>query len=265
MPIFHRVAAHALAIAAVIFPGAAVQAVPILQLYVEGSTYDTEHESWVFDAVLGEAFTLWVIGNVDGPGGFGTIFDVKVAVAYPDLVPGDGQTFNVSFTPTTTDGLGGFTDPSVPAAPSGPTQISEDGDAPLMSDGSPLPSHGVYGPGTEWQEFLLGNFDLTDSPIADFIGDFPDSAFANAGQINAYEVLVTSVDPDLDFESIDIHFDAYDGVEAGNRIRAVFAPFSHDAETGINHPAPEPGTLLLMAAGLTGIWMVSRRRAVARR
>ena len=73
-----------------IFATANVQAVPVLQLYVDGATYNTEHESWVFDAVIGESFTLWVIGNVDGPGGQGTIFDVKLSAVYIDPDVGDG-------------------------------------------------------------------------------------------------------------------------------------------------------------------------------
>ena len=50
----------------------AVHAEPILQLYVEGATYEDDHESWVFDATATNPIRLWVIGNLDGGGGKGT-------------------------------------------------------------------------------------------------------------------------------------------------------------------------------------------------
>jgi len=246
-------------LAALLLPAFAAHAVPLLQLYVEGSTYDDEHESWVFDATAGEAFNLWVIGNVSGPGGAGTISDVKLSVVYPDPVAADGGSLSLSLTPSTTGGFGGFTDPSTPAAPTF-EQVNEDGDAPKLSDGRSLPSHGVYGDGAEWQEFLLGDFTLSDSPVADFIDDFPGPAdmTADAGQINVYEVVVTA--PGLQIDSIDLHFDAYDNVVAGNHSRAVFAPFSHDAGTGINEPVPEPGVLVLTALGLLALAAARGRR-----
>ncbi len=51
------------------------QAVPLLQLYAEGATYDTEQESWVFTDTDGGPIDVrvWVIGNVAGPGSKGTI------------------------------------------------------------------------------------------------------------------------------------------------------------------------------------------------
>lgn len=244
----------ALALLACLAPG--VHAVPALQLYVEGATYDYDHESWVFEAIAGEAFKLWVIGNV---GTYGPISNVRIAVVYPDPLDGDGGSLDISLTPTTTGGFGGFTDPSAPIAPTW-LQVDEDDGFPTLTGGEALPSHGVYGPNAEfepeWQEFMLGDFTLTDSPIADFIDSFPTSS-SSVGQINAYEVLVTS---DLLIGEIDLHFDAYDGVQAGNHVRSVFAPFSHDAGTGINQPVPAPATLALLGLGLIGIATIRRRR-----
>src|SRR3990167_776293 len=40
-------------------------ALPILQLYVEGATYDTTTQTWV---VSDSEFTLWVIGNTGQKG-----------------------------------------------------------------------------------------------------------------------------------------------------------------------------------------------------
>ena len=56
-------------------------AVPLLQLYVEGGTYDAGTESWVL-GYTSDPIRLWVIGNVAGPGSQGTIYDTKLAIAY---------------------------------------------------------------------------------------------------------------------------------------------------------------------------------------
>lgn len=221
------------------------EAVPILQLYVEGATYDNSTETWVLTG--GGTIRLWTIGNVAGPGGAGTIEDVKLSIAYAA-----GATPTFSLTPTTTNGYGGFADPSTAAAPT-LLQTRTDGSTPLLGGGAPLPSHGEYGPETWWQEFLLGDFNRTDSHIADFIDGFPTVTYANAGQINVYEISVAN------FEGT-IHFDLYDHVMAGNKAKYKFAPFSHDAEAG--SPIPEPGTLALFGAGIAAsIAKVRARRS----
>jgi hypothetical protein len=228
-------------------------AVPILQLYVEGATYDDHHESWVFEPSGSDPIRLWVIGNVAGGGGQGTIYDVKISLVYDD--PGTPVTFGL--TPSTTGGYNGLPDPSMASTPV-LNQIVSDGSLPQLAGGGSIPSHGVYGPGAEWQEFLLGDFNLTDSPIGDFIDVFP-TEFPGLGQINVYELTVAG-------NITDLHIDAYNHVYAGNsgKIRSVFAPFSHDAGTGVNDPVPvpEPGALGVFLAGLLGLGLVgwTRRR-----
>ena len=225
-------------------PVGAANAVPVLQLYVEGSTYDTTHESWVFQPNTGDPIRLWVIGNVSGPGSKGTIEGVKISIVYDD----PGSDVQITLAPSTTGGHGGVVDPSTPSAISGPSQIVDDGSRPLLYDGKPLSPHGVYGAGVEWQEFLLGDFALSDSHIGDFISVFPTDLVANGGQINVYELTIVG-------EVTDLHIDAYNHVEAGNHAKAVFAPYSHDAGTGVNEPVPvsEPGTLGLFLAGILSL------------
>lgn len=238
------------AFAGLLLPAPA-HAVPLLQLYIEGATYNQSTDTWELDRPIDQPLRLWTIGNVAGPGGKGTIFDAKLAISYESAFGGSPS---FVLTPSTTNGLGGFTDPSTAASPTF-LGLHTDGSAPVLPDGSSLAPHGVFGAGTYWQEFALGNFSLTDSPIADFISDFPTAPPNASGQINVYEIAVSGV-PVGGW----IHFDLYGAYMQGSKLKAVFAPYSHDAGNQVQ--VAEPGTLALLGGALLLLAGLSWRRGL---
>jgi hypothetical protein len=216
----------------VILPASAV---PLLQLYIAGATYDVLTETWVTES---STFDLWVIGNVEK---WGPIADVHLAMAFYSH-----ETGSVTFTRTYASDPPG--DPSLP--PEGTPAFeftSADGEVPIMNDGQPLPPHGVYGVGRKFHQYSLGDFDLQDSLVGDYIDEFPNN-WPNTGQVNAYTVAVTGYSA--------VHFDVFNGFEGAQG--SQFGPFSHDA---VMTPEPASLVLLLVGAGLaSGSGLVRRRR-----
>ncbi|GAB6165786.1 hypothetical protein JCM19992_17860 [Thermostilla marina] len=237
---------------------------PILQLYLEGGTYDPVSESWYLQppgSSAGQAFRLWAIGNVAAKG---TIEDVKLAVAYGAEYRTAERDILVELIPSLVGGTGeysGVSDDSIPETPEW-VQYGEEGSVPELADGTSLPSHGEYGPGIVWQEFFLGDFtEPGDSPLGDFTGAFPTSFKANAAQINAYEVSVRFTDGSS-AHGVRVHFDLYNHVMAGNHAKYKFAPFSHDAD-GTGDIVPEPGTWAAVSGMIivgACVWYRRRKR-----
>ena len=216
-------------------------AIPHLQLFIEGSTWDASLESWV---VSSNHFKLWVIGDVSSDG---AIYDVKLSAALY------GASGSISITPSTT---GLLTDPSLPILPT-----DEGGDTLKWMSGSidyspsftPVLHHDEFANADAYQFWRIGDMTLMDSPIGDFQGGWP-GTFPDTGQINVYDVDVTGWDK--------VHFDAFDHTVSTNpsgneQTKWWFVPPSHDATGNV---IPEPGTMALFALGLAGIGARMRRK-----
>lgn len=219
-------------------------AVPTLQLYIEGATYiGGEEETWVFNTSDG-VMRLWVIADTSDA----AINDVRLAIAYDSSL-----TPSITLTGSTIDGLGGFDDPSLASDP-GVGTVMDAGTSPILTGGNELPSHGIYGEDTQWQEFSLGDFNLVDSPLANFSTDvvldpgtgLPAPLANQDGQISVYDIVV-----DNWTHGFSLHFDVYDTIAGSNH--GIFAPFSKDAVA-----LPEPMSAIML--GALGLGMFATRK-----
>ncbi len=264
--VYWGIAAIMLALGILALAPRAAQAIPTLQLYIEGSTWDPATETWV---ATGDHPKLWVMGDVHN---YGPILGVKLTVAFPTTLP----VGTLSITPAlaTPGQLPPPGDPSLPPVPSLVTNPSSAlspsgacgnngtvGAIPCLGNGKPLAQHGEYGSGIQWREYLLGDLTKTDSPIGDYTQSVPVPPFPSTGQINAYQVDISGFTT-----GTIIHFDAFNHIVQNNhKNKYVFAPFSHDAE---DHPVPEPPTVWVLGSGLlifaaalgARAWRQSRRK-----
>jgi hypothetical protein len=204
-------------------------AVPDIQLFIDGATYDWNTQTWVATAT---SVDLYVINANDVKD------DIIVSMALagygefdtPDVtVDFDGTVYNTwewGFAPIDNALL--------------PWQGSDD-----------VPRHGIFP--TWFAEAHTGFYGTTD-----FVGDVqPDenndywdpSDGVPGSQPGEFKVF--SVDVSGSFAAV--HFDAYTVDGDGNLVK--FAPFSHDASI-----VPEPGTILLMGSGLLGLGLSAIRR-----
>ena len=228
-----------LAVFFLLLPSAAL-ALPELQLYLEGGSYNTLTESWELSGV--DTARLWVIGDV---GAKGNLYNVMLYAAYAEQTGAVTITLN----PTTTGGYGGFVDPSTPVGVGGLSTETETGTTPPKLSG-----HGIYGAGVAWSGFELGNFTLKDSPIADFQNSLPSPEARKLGQINVYEVVVEGL------LAGGLHFDITGYYLKNKTQKDVFGPYSHDADAGFSVSVPESSTMLLLGFGLMGLAGFGRKK-----
>ncbi len=217
----------------------AANAVPDLQLFIDGATYDLDTQTWVL-ASTGSVDLYVISANEEHTG-------VIVSMAL--------------------SGFGEFEDPtsSVSVTGFGYDQTDWDyGFGPITTvetwDGSEdLPRHGIF---PTW----FAEVNTEDYNMSQMVGDvqpgtdFWDPSIGGPGPANAsgqFKVFSLSIDAPL---GTSVHFDAYTLMNEGILADIVideFAPFSHDGTATI---VPEPGTILLMSTGLLGMGLSAIRR-----
>lgn len=206
-------------------------AVPNIQLYIPGATFDTSTDTWVFGGT-GD-FELWVLaGNLSATD---IIYDLTISAAlrpsantasgYLNITPAGGG--------TTTTYSGDYD------ATTNPTGFQWGTPPPV----DPLPSHGIYP--TNYIEHHVAAQTSTNSADWVDVYDMPTGGGPTDGQIFKFNISTTYGY---------VHFDAYGFTTKRNgTTKRDFAPFSHDAES-----VPEPATMLLFGLGLAGAGIVRR-------
>ena len=163
---------------AIVAPQAA-WAVPDLQLYVEGATYDPQSETWV---TASSTFNLQVLVANNA------LEDVYVAVA----IPPDG------------DPAGGTVTLNGSAVTISPTKGT-----PIMSNGQSLPGHGIYP--TYFGTYLLGDLVPTAATPVQDMQPGGGGGWSTLGLTVNIPVSISG------FGSV--HFDVYDHIAGDTRVR----------------------------------------------
>lgn len=201
-----------------------VFAVPALQVYSDGASYDVADESW---AISGPSFTLQALAtNQSISTGFTDGTQAYLSLATMGDVAADAS-ISIFHTESGTAATYSFADLifGTPPDPSGD-----------------LASHGIYD--TYFAEF---GFLLGDSCLA-CVSDMVDGSESKDGWINNFEISFTGIDM--------LHMDLY--TQDPNGGLDLFAPFSHDAYA---YGVPEAAPLSLLGIGLLGLALVRRRRS----
>lgn len=234
-------------------------AIPNLQIYIPGAEYDDESETWIINSY---DYDLWVIGAHKD------VLGVKFAMAVPEDESGkidvswkepdasDYGSTSVDLLNMNSSGGMGYSDyrasydGSYPDPSTYGYGVADDGDYPLMGNGTEVPPHGVFP--TDFYEYYIGDFG-TDEPVQNYIpgdelGDTAD------GEMKQFDISVSG------YTWVDIV--AYNHVvQSKNKAKYVFSPFSHDGsfDDG-SSTVPEPTTLLLFGTGLIGLSWMGRRQ-----
>ena len=200
-------------------------AVPNLQLYIPGGTFDTSTKTWV--APTAGSFDVWVLaGNISATE---SIYDIGLVASI-----GSDNTTAGSLTITSLNGGGSSTYSNTDYAWGTPPS------------GNPLPGHGIF---PSWYvDQLVTTQTSTNSADWENVYDMPTGGGPVTGQVFKFSVVST-----FDY----VHFDAYG---YNDKERRIFAPFSHDGESGPPE-VPEPATMLLFGLGIAGAGISKKFRS----
>jgi hypothetical protein len=249
-------------------------ALPTLQLDIAGPDvyYDTTTETVM---TTSDTFSLYAYLSFNGTNGDGGGTTTSPA----DLIA-DTYYVSIALTPKTSVGA------DLGSIVFGGTTIAVTGDMvygtpPIESsnlfDPQDLAKHGIYD--TYYYEYAF-KFDPTAQVVpyntqnTDGSGPTFDSSL---GDYNYMLAQAFAVDMSGLADGYELHFDLYstdvvtkcathhhNTVCHDDTVIDQFAPFSHDAGTGTGGQVPEPGSIVLMGAGLLGLALWDRRRGRAR-
>jgi len=225
-----------LSLALMVILAAAAYAVPDIQLFIDGATYDWDTQSWV--STSAGSVDLYVVSAND------TKSDVIVCLALGE--GGDPRDMNVDFAGTAIDpGEWLYGNPPLPPEWNHSGDLARHSIYPAYFAEVHTGSYGIgmnvgdvqpVSPGGEY-------WDPTSTP------EFPGAPANAMGEWKMFTVDITGPVGSA------IHFDAYT-LNPDGTIDA-FAPFSHDATTTI---VPEPGTIVLLGSGLLGLGLAAYRK-----
>ncbi len=207
-----------------------VGAVPNLQLFIAGATYEWNTQTWV---TAGSEFDLYVVSANKIQD------DIIISMALGQMDDPSNVAINFDGTPINpSDWVYGY----------GPIDYIPDS----WNGGDDLPRHSIFP--TNYAEIHTGSYGLVENVgdvQPDEFGDFwdPSTGIGDANQIG--EVRSFHITTGGAYSMV--HFDAYTTNLDGSI--ADFAPFSHDASV-----VPEPGTIMLLGTGLIGVGAFSFKR-----